>query len=211
MEPFKKHTGTALPLDRSNIDTDQIIPKQFMKMIERTGFGSHLFHNWRYIDEDEKLENPEFILNRTEYRNATVLIARENFGCGSSRENAPWALRDFGFRAVIAQSFADIFFGNCIKNGLLPVKFTAAQIEIIFQYLAKEPGAKVMIDLEENTVSLKNGVVFTFELDRFHRESLLNGWDDIGLTLRYKDEIDGFEKDYFSKYPVYRTEQPDFN
>ncbi len=198
MQPFKIHTGIAAPMDRSNVDTDMIIPKQFLKKVERTGFGIHLFHEQRYLDNDGKQENPDFILNKEPYRKSTILVARDNFGCGSSREHAPWALEDFGFRSVIAVSFADIFYNNCFKNGILPVKLSAAEVQEIFDCLNGSTGAQVTVNLENCTVTAGNKT-YSFTVDSFRRESLLNGWDDIGLTMVHKDKIDAFEKSHFEK------------
>jgi 3-isopropylmalate/(R)-2-methylmalate dehydratase small subunit len=203
MEPFKKHTGIIAPLDRANVDTDQIIPKQFLKKIERTGFGVHLFHDWRYEDDDEKIENADFILNKEPYRKSTILLSRENFGCGSSREHAPWALADFGFRAVIAPSYADIFFNNCFKNGMLPVILKAEEVDEIFAYARDNKGAQAEVDLENQKV-VAGEKSYSFEVDPFRKENLLNGWDDIGLTLKHQSEIEGFEKEYFSEHPYYK-------
>lgn len=202
MEPFKKHTGIMAPLDRANVDTDQIIPKQFLKKIERTGFGVHLFHDWRYEDDDEKIENSEFVLNREPYRKSTILLSRENFGCGSSREHAPWALADFGFRAVIAPSYADIFFNNCFKNGILPVILKAGEVDELFNFAASNEGAPIEVDLETQKV-IAGEKSYSFEVDPFRKENLLNGRDDISLTLKYEGEIEGFEKEYFNRHPYY--------
>jgi 3-isopropylmalate/(R)-2-methylmalate dehydratase small subunit len=181
-----------LPLDRSNVDTDQIIPKQFLKRIERTGFGKFLFFDWRYMDDGT--DNPEFILNLPEYRGASVLLARRNFGCGSSREHAPWALEDYGFRAIIAPSFADIFYNNCFKNGMLPVRLDEAVVDDLFHRAAKHPGYKVSVDLEKCELSDDFGLKLTFEVDDFRRQCLLNGLDDIGLTLEHEKEIAVYEQ-----------------
>jgi 3-isopropylmalate/(R)-2-methylmalate dehydratase small subunit len=192
MRSFTTHTGLVLPMDRPNVDTDQIIPKQFLKRIERTGFGKFLFFDWRYLDDGA--DNPEFILNRPEYRGASVLLARRNFGCGSSREHAPWALEDYGFCAIIAPSFADIFYNNCFKNGLLPVRLDEAVVDDLFQRAAKHPGYKLTVDLEKCELSDDFGLKFNFEVDDFRRHCLLNGLDDIGLTLAHEGEIAAYEK-----------------
>ena len=192
MEPFVKLTGVVAPLPRVNVDTDQIIPKQFLKRIERTGFGEFLFFDWRYL-EDGKSPNAQFELNRPGYEGASILAAERNFGCGSSREHAPWALLDYGFRALIAPSFADIFYNNCFKNGVLPIVLPE---EIVNQLLAKaleQPGFTLTVDLESQTISGDAGLSIPFEVDAFRRHCLLNGLDDIGLTLQNEAEITAFE------------------
>jgi 3-isopropylmalate/(R)-2-methylmalate dehydratase small subunit len=191
MRSFTNHTGLLVPLDRANVDTDQIIPKQFLKRIERTGFGQFLFFDWRYLDDGA--DNPDFILNRPEYRGASVLLARRNFGCGSSREHAPWALEDYGFRAIVAPSFADIFYNNCFKNGLLPIQLDEAVVEDLFRRAAKHPGYKVSVDLEKCEIRDEFGLKLTFEVDDFRRHCLLGGLDDIGLTLKHEKEIAAYE------------------
>jgi 3-isopropylmalate/(R)-2-methylmalate dehydratase small subunit len=191
MQPFVRHEGLVAPLDRVNVDTDAIIPKQFLKRIERTGFGAFLFYDWRF-DANGK-ENPEFVLNREPFRNATILLARANFGCGSSREHAPWALADFGFRVVIAPSFADIFFNNCFKNGMLPVRLKESEVDELFKRSNEPGGCRLVVDLERQTVA--DGAEFsaTFDVDPFRRKCLLEGLDDIGLTLKHDAEISAFE------------------
>lgn len=196
MEPFKIHKGIAVPLKRANVDTDQIIPKQFLKKVERTGFGIHLFHDWRYLDPEGKKINPDFVLNQPRYHNASILVTEENFGCGSSREHAPWALLDYGIKVLIAPSFADIFYNNCFKNGMLPIVLPKKIVDEIFEYIEKNIGATLEIDLENQTIKTQNDKVFNFEIDSFRKECLLNGWDDIGLTLRHLDKILEFEKKY---------------
>ncbi|HVX60588.1 MAG TPA: 3-isopropylmalate dehydratase small subunit [Pirellulales bacterium] len=191
MNPFTKHTGLVVPMDRPNVDTDQIIPKQFLKRIERTGFGEFLFFDWRQLPDGSP--NPDFELNRPQFQGASVLLARRNFGCGSSREHAPWALEDFGFRALIAPSFADIFYNNCFKNGLLPIRLDEAQVEDLFRRAAAHPGYKLSIDLESKTISDEHGLKLSFEVDDFRRHCLLNGLDDIGLTLQHADKISAYE------------------
>jgi len=191
MEPFVKLEGIAAPLDRVNADTDQIIPKQFLKRIERTGFGKFLFFDWRYLD-DGVTPNPEFELNRPEYQGATILIAGKTFGCGSSREHAPWALLDYGFRALIAPSYADIFYNNCFKNGILPIVLPEETVSTLLKK-ALAPGYKMSIDLEAQTVSDSTGWAAPFEVDPFRRHCLLNGLDDIGLTLQHEPDITAFE------------------
>ncbi len=191
MEPFTKLTGIAAPLDRVNADTDQIIPKQFLKRIERTGFGQFLFFDWRY-EADGKTPNPEFELNQPQYQGATILITGKNFGCGSSREHAPWALEDYGFRAIIAPSYADIFYNNCFKNGMLPVTLPEDTVAMLLER-AKTPGYQMSVDLENLTVSDNQGFSEAFKVDAFRRHCLLNGLDDIGLTLQHTDEIAAYE------------------
>ncbi|GAB4132361.1 3-isopropylmalate dehydratase small subunit [Thermopirellula anaerolimosa] len=192
MQPFVKHTGLVVPLDRSDVDTDQIIPKQFLKRIERTGFGQFLFFDWRYLEDGSP--NPEFILNHPRYRGATVLLARRNFGCGSSREHAPWALADYGFRAIIAPSFADIFYNNSLKNGLLPVRLPEDAVDELFRRAQGTEGYRLTVDLEQLLVTDDRGFRVPFEIDAFRRECLLRGLDDIGLTLAHEDKITAYEK-----------------
>jgi 3-isopropylmalate/(R)-2-methylmalate dehydratase small subunit len=192
MRAFTKHTGLIATLDRSNVDTDQIIPKQFLKWIERTGFGQFLFFDWRFRDDGSP--NPDFELNRPDYAGATILLTRKNFGCGSSREHAPWALDDYGFRAILASSFADIFFNNCFKNGLLPIRLDEQMIDQLFSRAAAHPGYRLTIDLEQRTISDDQGLSIPFEVDDFRRYCLLNGLDDIGLTLAHEDKITAYEQ-----------------
>lgn len=191
MKPFTTHTGLVAPMDRANVDTDQIIPKQFLKRIERTGFGQFLFFDWRQLPDGSP--DPEFELNRLEYKGATILLARRNFGCGSSREHAPWALEDFGFRVIIAPSFADIFYNNCFKNGLLPVKLSEEQVDDLFRRAANHPGYKLTVDLQSRTLRDEQGLELSFEVDDFRRHCLLNGLDDIGLTMAHEDRIAAYE------------------
>lgn len=193
MQAFVKHEGLVVPMDRSDIDTDQLVPKQFLKRVERSGFGKFLFFDWRYLN-DEYEENPNFVLNRPEYRDATVLLARRNFGCGSSREHAPWAIADYGFRVVLASSYADIFYNNSFKNGYLPVTLSEEQIEELFQREAKYAPYKLNVDLEKCEISDAYGLKILFQIDEFRRECLMNGWDDVGLTLRFEDKICEYEK-----------------
>ncbi|MDO8330215.1 MAG: 3-isopropylmalate dehydratase small subunit [Fluviicoccus sp.] len=200
MQAFTVVTGLAAPLDRANVDTDQIIPKQFLKSIKRTGFGVNLFDEWRYHDEgypgqdcSKRPVNQDFVLNQPRYQGAKVLLARQNFGCGSSREHAPWALDEYGFRAVIASSFADIFFNNCFKNGLLPVILPEEQVDILFQECVATEGYQLTVDLEKLQVIRPNGEAFGFSVDNFRRHCLLNGLDDIGLTLQVAEDIRAFE------------------
>jgi 3-isopropylmalate/(R)-2-methylmalate dehydratase small subunit len=202
MQPFTKHTGLVAPLDRVNVDTDQIIPKQFIKWLTREGYGRKLFLDWRYFDDGET-PNPDFVLNAPRYQGASVLVARANFGCGSSREHAPWALLDYGFRAILAPSFADIFFNNCCKNGILPVILPDAQIDEVFRRVAATEGYRLTVDLETQTVTDESGLRFEFRVDPFRRDCLLNGWDDIGLTLRIADRIADYEKSHHPAAPMH--------
>jgi len=206
MQAFIRHTGLAAPLDRANVDTDQIIPKQFLKSIRRQGFGVNLFDEWRYLDpgspgQDPALRrpNPKFVLNLPRYRGASVLVTRANFGCGSSREHAPWALEEFGFRALVAPSFADIFASNCLKNGLLPVVLEEAVVAQLLAQIEEQPGYQLTVDLTQQVVTTPSGQGFEFRLDPFRRQCLLNGWDDIGLTLRHSDKIRAFEAERLAR------------
>jgi 3-isopropylmalate/(R)-2-methylmalate dehydratase small subunit len=192
MHPFTTHTGLAAPLDRSDVDTDQIIPKQFLKRIERTGFGQFLFFDWRY--RNDGTDNPEFVLNRPEYAGASILLARRNFGCGSSREHAPWALEDYGFRVIIAPSFADIFYNNCFKNGMLPIKLDEPAVDDLFARCAAHQGYRLTVDLEKCEIADAYGLCLPFEVDTFRRQCLLQGLDDIGLTLEHEAEIAAYER-----------------
>jgi len=185
-------TGTACPLDQANVDTDQIIPKQFLTSVSRAGFGKHLFHDWRYLDLEEKEPNPEFVLNKPEHQGAAILLARENFGCGSSREHAPWALTDFGFKAVIATSFADIFYGNCMNNQLLPIALSSSEMDVLFAAVAKDASAVISIDLSAQTVSVGD-TSMSFEIAEHHKNNLVKGLDAIGQTLELTDDIESFE------------------
>ncbi len=200
MQAFIQHTGLVVPLDRSNVDTDAIIPKQFLKSIKRTGFGPNLFDQWRYLDQGEPGQdhsqrplNPDFVLNQDRYQGASILLARENFGCGSSREHAVWALQDCGFRAVIASSFADIFFNNCFKNGVLPIALESAIVERLFAAVADQPGFRLTIDLPKQKVLTGVGESFGFEVGAFRKHCLLKGLDDIGLSLERAEEIRAYE------------------
>jgi 3-isopropylmalate/(R)-2-methylmalate dehydratase small subunit len=192
MEPFKKHTGIVAPVDRVNVDTDAIIPKQFLKRIERTGFGQFLFFEWRFHENGDV--NPNFEMNKPRYQGASVLISRANFGCGSSREHAPWAIMDYGFKAIIAPSFADIFYNNCFKNGILPIKLSEQQVEELFQRTEKKEGYQLTVDLENKTISDSFGLNIEFDLDEHRRQFLLQGLDDIGLTLQHEDKIAAYEE-----------------
>ncbi|MCK5215929.1 MAG: 3-isopropylmalate dehydratase small subunit [Candidatus Omnitrophica bacterium] len=194
MQAFIKHTGKIIPLDRPNVDTDAIIPKQFLREIERTGFGAHLFHEWRYLDYEGTQINPDFIINKPEYKGATVLLARDNFGCGSSREHAPWAIADYGFKVIIAPSFADIFYNNSLKNGILPIPLSSGDVDHLFrQALANAGQAEVTADLEKQTLAGPDGTVYNFDINDFSKYCLLNGLDQIGWTLRYEEKIAGYE------------------
>ncbi|HLD70007.1 MAG TPA: 3-isopropylmalate dehydratase small subunit [Candidatus Omnitrophota bacterium] len=201
MNPFINHTGLAAPLDRANIDTDAIIPKQFLRKIERTGFGKHLFHEWRYLDYEGTKENPDFVLNKPAYRNATVLLTRDNFGCGSSREHAPWALSDYGFRVVIAPSFADIFYNNCVKNGILLVILKSSELNELFKEVLSNPGVKVTANLETQTVLTPTEKKYSFQIDSFAKDCLLKGLDQIGWALQFKDQIKVYEERLKERHP----------
>jgi 3-isopropylmalate/(R)-2-methylmalate dehydratase small subunit len=209
MHPFRVHTGLVAPLDRANVDTDAIIPKQFLKSIKRSGFGPNLFDEWRYLDKGEpgmdnstRPRNPDFVLNDPRYQTASILLARKNFGCGSSREHAPWALYDYGFRALIAPSYADIFNNNCYKNGLLPIVLSEAQVDRLFADTFAFPGFRLTVDLERQVVSTMDGaLVFGFDVEPFRKHCLLNGLDDIGLTLQHADAIRAFETKRLADQP----------
>jgi len=201
MEPFIRHTGRVAPLDQSNVDTDAIIPKQYLKSVQRTGFGPNLFDDWRYLDPgepgqdpSERRENPDFVLNQPRFRDAEILLARDNFGCGSSREHAVWAMTDYGFKAVIAPSFADIFYNNSFKNGLLPVKLDAAVLDRLFEAVWAHDEYRLTVDLERQVVVEPEGSEHPFEVDPFRRECLLHGLDDIALTLQHAAEIRAYEE-----------------
>jgi len=197
MEPFRKLMGIVAPLEALNVDTDQIIPKQFLKRIERTGYGDVLFYDWRYL-EDGKTPNPAFELNAARYQGASILLSKDNFGCGSSREHAPWALHDYGFRCILATSFADIFFNNCFNNGMLPIRLSGDVIEVLFKEVRAQAGYSLMVDLEAQTITRPNGEKIAFEIHPFLKERLLNGWDQIGLTLRHEDKIEAYERNLLS-------------
>ncbi len=208
MQKFTLLNGLVAPLDRANVDTDAIIPKQFLKSIKRSGFGPNLFDELRYLDHGEpgmdnskRPLNPDFVLNQPRYHGAQILLARENFGCGSSREHAPWALQDYGFHAIIAPSFADIFFNNCFKNGLLPVRLTAQQVDALFDAVAGNAGYKLEIDLQQQVITTPDGVTYPFEVEAFRKHCLLNGLDDIGLTLQHVDEIKAYEMKHRAAQP----------
>ena len=193
MQAFAKHTGLVVPLDRVNVDTDQMVPKQFLKLITREGYGRFLFYDWRYLEGE--VPNPEFVLNQPRYRGASILLTRANFGCGSSREHAPWAILDYGFRAIIAPSYADIFYNNCFKNGLLPVTLPEAQMDELFRRTERAEGYRLTVDLGTQTISDDAGLTISFQIDPFRRECLLKGLDDIGLTLHFEDRIAAYEKE----------------
>ena len=208
MEKFTVHTGLVVPLDRANVDTDAIIPKQFLKSIKRTGFGENLFDAWRYLDVGEpgmdprtRKPNPDFVLNYPQYQGGTILLARKNFGCGSSREHAPWALQQYGFRAVVAPSFADIFFTNSFKNGFLPIVLTELEVDHLFNEVGAHPGYKLTIDLPAQAVATPGGKTMSFDIDKTRKDNLVNGLDEIGLTLKHSDEIKAYEERRKQKEP----------
>ncbi|HBL54475.1 MAG TPA: 3-isopropylmalate dehydratase small subunit [Candidatus Lambdaproteobacteria bacterium] len=201
MEAFITLSGMAAPLDKINVDTDQIIPKQFLKKIERTGFGIHLFHDWRYLDDAGTESNSEFVLNFPRYQGSKILLTRENFGCGSSREHAPWALQDYGFYCVIASSFADIFYSNCRKNGMLAVVLRQEEVQALFEEVEANEGCQLTVDLPQQTVSTPEGKKFSFEIDPFAKNCLLKGLDDIGWTLQFEEKIQDYEQQARSRQP----------
>ena len=209
MQTFTIHQGLVAPMDRENVDTDAIIPKQFLKSIRKTGFGPNLFDEWRYLDqpgepgvpESARKPNPDFVLNQPRYRGASVLLTRRNFGCGSSREHAPWAIDQYGFRAIIAPSYADIFFNNCFKNGLLPIVLSEAQVDQLFNEVHAFPGYQLTIDLVRQVIVKPQGEEIPFEVNAFRKYCLINGFDDIGLTLRHADKIRAFEAERLAKMP----------
>ena len=208
MQAFTVHKGLVAPLDRENVDTDAIIPKQFLKSIKRSGFGPNLFDEWRYLDRGEpgqdpaqRKPNPDFVLNQPRYQGASILLARKNFGCGSSREHAPWALDQYGFRAIIAPSYADIFFSNCFKNGLLPIVLPEAQVSMLFDEVAAFTGYQLTVDLDRQLVIKPDGTGMPFDVQPFRKYCLLGGFDDIGLTLRHADKIRAFEAERLAKMP----------
>ncbi|NAW69079.1 3-isopropylmalate dehydratase small subunit [Vibrio sp. V27_P1S3P104] len=192
MSGFQQHTGLAVPLDAANVDTDAIIPKQFLQKVNRTGFGKHLFHDWRFLDDAGEKTNPKFVMNQPRYQGASILLARENFGCGSSREHAPWALADYGIKVIIAPSFADIFYGNSINNQMIPVQLTDQEVDELFSYVQHTEGATINVDLQSLTISA-NGKTYHFKIDDFRRHCLLNGLDNIGLTLQHETKIAEYE------------------
>ncbi|EKO3707475.1 3-isopropylmalate dehydratase small subunit [Vibrio metschnikovii] len=192
MSGFQQHTGLAVALDAANIDTDAIIPKQFLQKVNRIGFGQHLFHDWRFLDDAGLTPNPDFVMNQPRYQGVSILLARENFGCGSSREHAPWALADYGIKVIIAPSFADIFYGNAINNQMLPVRLSDHEVEELFHYVQNTPGATIDVDLQTLNV-VANNKTYCFEIDDFRRHCLLNGLDNIGLTLQHEAKIAEYE------------------
>jgi 3-isopropylmalate/(R)-2-methylmalate dehydratase small subunit len=192
MKPFTKHTGMVAPMDRVNVDTDQMVPKQFLKLLTREGYGRVLFYDWRYLPGEK--QNPDFVLNQPRYKGASVILARANFGCGSSREHAPWAILDYGFRAILAPSYADIFYNNCFKNGILPVTLSNGQMDELFERTAAQEGYRVTVDLEQQVVSDDQGLRYSFTVDPFRRDCLLRGLDDIGLSLVHEPDISAFEE-----------------
>ena len=210
MKPFTVLDALVAPLDRANVDTDAIIPKQFLKSIKRSGFGPNLFDEWRYLDvgqpgqdNSKRPLNTDFVLNQPRYQGAQVLLTRDNFGCGSSREHAPWALEDYGFRAIIGTSFADIFFNNCFKNGVLPIVLAAGDVDELFRQCEATEGYQLKVDLAAQTVTRPDGKTLAFEVDPFRKECMLNGWDDIGLTLRHAEKIRAFEDARRAEHPYY--------
>ena len=201
MEAFQTIKGITVPLNMINVDTDQIIPKQFLKKIERTGFGEHLFNDWRYLDDEKRTLNHEFVLNFPRYKNANILVTRENFGCGSSREHAPWALIDYGFKCIISSSFADIFFNNCRKNGILAVVLSKDNVQNLFEEIESNEGYELTVNLPKQIVTTPSGEIFKFDIDIFAKNCLLKGLDDIGWTLQFEDRIKDFEKKIASQKP----------
>jgi 3-isopropylmalate/(R)-2-methylmalate dehydratase small subunit len=201
VQPFTTHSGLAAPMDRLNVDTDQMVPKQFLKLLTRKGYGRVLFYDWRYLPGEKP--NPDFVLNLPRYKGASILLARANFGCGSSREHAPWALLDYGFRVVIAPSFADIFHNNCQKNGILTITLPEAQIEELFRRANSDAGCKLTVDLQRQTISGDNALEFHFDIDPFQKQVLLEGLDDIGMTLKHEPDISAYEKSHPIKTVMY--------
>ncbi|MES2205752.1 MAG: 3-isopropylmalate dehydratase small subunit [Pseudomonadota bacterium] len=208
MEKFTHLNSLVMPLNRANVDTDAIIPKQFLKSIHRSGFGPYLFDEWRYLDKGEpgmdcknRPLNPDFVLNQARYAGAQILLAQHNFGCGSSREHAPWALEDYGFKCILAPSYADIFFNNCFKNGILPIRLPEEIINRLFSEVESTPGYTLTVDLQSQVIRTPKGENITFEVEAFRKDCLLNGWDDIALTLRYSAQIESFEKTYTQRFP----------
>ena len=208
MKPFTKLNGLVVPLDRANVDTDAIIPKQFLKSIKRSGFGPNAFDEWRYLDHGEpgmdnskRKLNPDFVLNQPRYQGGSILLARENFGCGSSREHAPWALEDYGFRSIIAPSYADIFYNNCFKNGMLPIVLPAETVDGLFAEVETNPGYQLTVDLASQTVATPSGAFYAFDVDMSRKHNLLNGLDDIGLTMLQQDKIKAFEVKHKAAQP----------
>ena len=199
MEPYNKHESIAALMNRSNVDTDQIIPKQFLKKVERTGFGKHLFHDWRFNDDGS--DNADFELNKASFKSAKILVAGDNFGCGSSREHAPWAIADYGFNTIISSSYADIFYNNCFKNSILPIIADKAQLARLMDEISANEGVRFIVDLENQELTTPAGNGFKFKIDPFRKNNLLKGLDDIGLTLQHTDEIDQYEKKHKQDFP----------
>lgn len=198
MKKYTKHTSVAALMNRSNVDTDQIIAKQFLKKVERTGFGQHLFHDWRFLDDGT--ENPEFELNKAEFKDARILVTGDNFGCGSSREHAPWAIEDYGFNTIISTSFADIFYNNCFKNGILPIVVDAATLQSLMDEISANEGVEFSVDLEQQQVTTPGGQTVSFEIDGFRKHNLINGLDDIGLTLQHAEKISEYEQGHKQRF-----------
>ena len=201
MQPYNKHTSIAASMNRANVDTDQIIPKQFLKKVERTGFGQHLFHDWRFTDDAGQIDNPEFELNNPKFSGAKILVAGDNFGCGSSREHAPWAIEDYGFNTIISTSFADIFYNNCFKNGILPVVVTPAELDSLMAEIDANEGVEFTVDLEGQSVTTPGGLSISFDLDAVRKSNLSLGLDDIGQTMQHVDKISEYEEKHKSLYP----------
>lgn len=193
MKPLVNHTGVAALMNRQNVDTDQIIPKQFLKKISKSGFGQHLFHDWRFLDDEGTKPNPDFELNNPKFTGASILVTGDNFGCGSSREHAPWAIEDYGFRVIVSTSYADIFFNNCFKNGILPIRVTQEELDALIEEIANNEGVQFSVDLPEQKLTTPGGITINFDVDSFRKDSLINGLDDIGWTLEHKEKIDQFE------------------
>lgn len=200
MDKYTKHTSVAALMNRSNVDTDQIIAKQFLKKVERTGFGIHLFHDWRFL-EDGVTPNPDFELNKPEFAGAKILVTGDNFGCGSSREHAPWAIDDYGFNTIISTSFADIFYNNCFKNGILPIVVDADTLKALMDEISADEGVEFTVDLESQSVTTPGGISVSFDIDGFRKNNLLNGLDDIGLTLEHTDKIADYEQGHKKNFP----------
>jgi len=201
MQPYNKHTSIAASMNRANVDTDQIIPKQFLKKVERTGFGQHLFHDWRFTDDAGQIDNPEFELNNPKFKGAKILVAGDNFGCGSSREHAPWAIEDYGFNTIISTSFADIFYNNCFKNGILPIVASPADLDALMAEINANEGVEFTVDLDGQTVTTPGGLTISFELDDVRKSNLALGLDDIGQTMQHIDKISEYETKHKAQYP----------
>ncbi len=199
MQVYKKHESVAALMNRGNVDTDQIIPKQFLKKVERSGFGKHLFHDWRFNDDGS--DNPDFELNKAAFKGASILVTGDNFGCGSSREHAPWAIADYGFNTIISTSYADIFYNNCFKNGILPIVTSKQQLDALMQEISANEGVQFNVDLEQQQITTPAGNGFTFEVDAFRKKNLLEGLDDIGLTFKHVDKIDQYEVQHKQDFP----------